>query len=188
VRGAAEALADAGYEVDEGEVPALREANDIWTALAFADINRIMHLLEQMASPDAVAFLKRSFAEVPPADDATWAAKWIERVGVARAWSEFLAKRPLILGPVATEPPFPPGADLTDEWPLSRILRAMRLVLPVNLLGIPAAAVPVGVADGLPQVVQVIGPRYREDACLDAAEVIEERVGTITPIDPIGTS
>jgi amidase len=44
--------------------------------------------------------------------------------------------------------------------------------------------VPVGVANGLPQVVQVIGPRFREDACLDAAEAIEARLGTITPIDP----
>jgi amidase len=30
----------------------------------------------------------------------------------------------------------------------------------------------------------VIGPRYREDLCLDAAATIEERHGTITPIDP----
>jgi amidase len=33
--------------------------------------------------------------------------------------------------------------------------------------------------------VQVIGPRYREDLCLDAAAAIEERVGILTPIDPI---
>jgi amidase len=32
--------------------------------------------------------------------------------------------------------------------------------------------------------VQVIGPRYREDLCLDAAEAIEDQVGIITPIDP----
>jgi hypothetical protein len=32
--------------------------------------------------------------------------------------------------------------------------------------------------------VQVIGPRYREDLCLDAAAALEDRVGIITPIDP----
>jgi amidase len=45
-------------------------------------------------------------------------------------------------------------------------------------------ALPVGVGDGLPQAVQVIGPRYRENLCLDAAAAIEERAGIITPIDP----
>jgi amidase len=44
--------------------------------------------------------------------------------------------------------------------------------------------VPVGVRDGLPQAVRVIGPRYREDLCLAAAAAIEDRLGTITPIDP----
>jgi amidase len=62
--------------------------------------------------------------------------------------------------------------------------QAIRLVVVVNLLGLPAVATPVGVADGLPQSVQIIGPRYREDLCLDAAEAIEARWGSITPIDP----
>ncbi|HKO34151.1 MAG TPA: amidase, partial [Candidatus Limnocylindria bacterium] len=61
---------------------------------------------------------------------------------------------------------------------------AMRMVMAVNLLGLPAVAVPVGVADGLPQAVQIIGPRYREDVCLDAAAALEQAVGTFTPIDP----
>jgi amidase len=45
-------------------------------------------------------------------------------------------------------------------------------------------ALPVGVGDGLPQDVQVIGPRYREDLWLDASAALEEQVGIITPIDP----
>ena len=60
----------------------------------------------------------------------------------------------------------------------------MRMAMAVNALGLPAVAVPVGVADGLPQAVQMIGPRYREDLCLDAAQAIEERLGILTPIDP----
>jgi len=33
-------------------------------------------------------------------------------------------------------------------------------------------------------VVQVIGARYREDLCLDAAAALEGRLGVITPVDP----
>ena len=56
------------------------------------------------------------------------------------------------------------------------------MTMAANARGLPAVAVPVGVRDGLPQVVQVIGPRYREDLCLDAA-VLEDRLGILTPID-----
>jgi amidase len=49
---------------------------------------------------------------------------------------------------------------------------------------VPAVAVPVGRAGGVPLGVQIIGSRYREDLCLDAAEVIEARHGLPTSIDP----
>jgi amidase len=32
--------------------------------------------------------------------------------------------------------------------------------------------------------VQLIGPRFREDWCLDAAAAIEARAGVQTPVDP----
>jgi amidase len=43
----------------------------------------------------------------------------------------------------------------------------------------------VGVANGLPQGVQLIGPMYREDLCLDAAEAVEGALGVLTPVDPV---
>jgi amidase len=58
------------------------------------------------------------------------------------------------------------------------------MAMAVNTLGLPAVALPVGIRDEPPQAVQVIGHRYREDLVLDAAAVIEARVGIITPIDP----
>jgi amidase len=54
----------------------------------------------------------------------------------------------------------------------------------VNVLGLPAVAVPIGLDDDLPTGVQVIGRRFREDLCLDAAEIIEAAAGLPTPIDP----
>jgi amidase len=57
------------------------------------------------------------------------------------------------------------------------------MIVVANFLGLPSVAVPVGEAGDLPQGVQVIGPRFREDLCLAAAETIEDRLGSITPID-----
>jgi amidase len=108
---------------------------------------------------------------------------FMTRQAVLRAWAEFQEERPLIVGPICTEPPGRAGRDLGDGQ-VAKTIRTMRMAMAVNALGLPAVAVPVGVGDGLPQAVQVIGPRYREDLCLDAAAAIEERRGTITPIDP----
>jgi len=44
--------------------------------------------------------------------------------------------------------------------------------------------VPTGVVDGLPMGVQIIGPRFREDMVLDAAQAIEQACGVHTPIHP----
>lgn len=75
------------------------------------------------------------------------------------------------------------GTDLGDGR-VAETIRGMRMAMAVNALGLPAVALPVGTGDGLPQSVQVIGPRYREDLCLDAAAALEDRLGIITPIDP----
>ncbi len=42
-----------------------------------------------------------------------------------------------------------------------------------------------GSADGLPQGVQCISDRWRDDLALAAAADIEAALGTITPIDPV---
>ena len=58
-------------------------------------------------------------------------------------------------------------------------------MMAVPVLGLPAMAVPIGLADGLPMGVQLIAARFREDVCLEGAEAIEARAGAITPIDPV---
>jgi amidase len=105
------------------------------------------------------------------------------RQSLLRAWGEFQERHPLILAPIFTDLPFEVGTDLADGR-VAQTIRGMRMTLAVNALGLPAVALPVGITEGLPQSVQVIGPRYREDMCLDAAAAVEDRVGIITPIDP----
>ena len=108
---------------------------------------------------------------------------FITRHAVLRAWGEFQETHPFIVAPIATDIPSWAGTDL-DEGRVAEDVRTMRMVIAVNALGLPAVAVPVGVRDRLPQAVQIIGQRYREDLCLDAAQAIEDRLGILTPIDP----
>jgi amidase len=89
-----------------------------------------------------------------------------------------------VISPVWALPAFEHGADLDGTAGAGMTLETMRPVLPSNLLGLPVTTVPVGVADGLPVGVQVIGRRFREDQTLAAGEVIEAALGILTPIDP----
>jgi len=105
---------------------------------------------------------------------------------VRRAWTQYQAETPLVLGPVCTEQAFAVGHDQGDAEALRALTRSFRLTVAVNAMGVPSVAVPAGIANGLPQGVQVIGPRFREDLCLDAGEAIEAKLGVLTPIDPKG--
>ena len=49
----------------------------------------------------------------------------------------------------------------------------------INYLGLPAGVVPIGLVEGLPAGVQIVGRRFREDLILDAMAAIEQRVGVL---------
>ena len=185
VRQAAQLLAAAGYVVEEVDPPAIAEATDIWAQLVAADIRAVLlPAMQEMACPDALTFLHHFLALVPESALLSYIQGLAERNRIARAWSQFALQYPLILGPVSTVQPFPIGYDIAGQAQVQELLHSMRLVVSVNLLGLPSVAVPVGLADGIPQGVQIIGPRYREDLCLDAAEAIERQVDMLTPIHP----
>ena len=67
---------------------------------------------------------------------------------------------PLILVPICTGIPSEVGTDLGGEA-VAQTIQDMRMAIAINTLRLPAVAVPVG----LPQVVQIIGPRYRKTSC-----------------------
>jgi amidase len=78
---------------------------------------------------------------------------------------------PLLLTPVSLRRTMRRGDDLAND----DVLASQSALYCVNLLGLPAVVVPVELADGLPSAVQLIGWRFREQACLDAAREIESR-------------
>lgn len=185
VRKAARAFEDAGYAVDEVEPPGIDAA--------------AMALLVMDSTPGVRTVWEQVIAAVSPADTRRFVSAFFEAAGqpdgvateqafitrhvLLRAWGEFQQTYPLIVAPIATDIPRIAGTDL-DEGSVAEDVRTMRMAMAVNALGLPAVAAPVGIEDGLPQAVQIIGPRYREDLALDAAAAIEERVGILTPIDP----
>jgi amidase len=184
VRTAATALADAGYGVEEVEPPSIEAAALLLLEmLNTPDIRALWEMTSALLPHDTRRFLTQFYQVAGDADPLTTMRCFVSRQSLIRVWGEFQETHPLIVAPIGTELPFMAGTDL-EEGGVAKTIGAMRMAMAVNALGLPATAVPVGVADGLPQVVQVIGPRFREDLTLDAAQAIEDRVGIFTPIDP----
>jgi amidase len=185
VRKAAHALEQAGYTVDELEPPGIdAAARALVIMLTTPGIRAVWQQVMPPSLPAPTRRFMSAFFEVAGDPDAVAVEQaFITRQSVLRSWGEFQEHHPLILAPIATDIPAKAGTDL-DEGQVAEDLRIMRMAVAINTLGLPAVALPVGIQDGLPQAVQMIGPRYREDMCLDAAAAIEDHVGIITPIDP----
>jgi amidase len=185
VRRAAGWLAEAGYAVEEVEPPAIEQLAALWRRLVLTDARVLLAPAIDAHGDDglrrAFGFMAATAGEV---DLASFIGGLAERAAHLRAWSVFAAEHPLVLGPVSTDLPFPIGFDTRDQASTDEAMRAQRLLVAVNVLGLPAVAVPTGLAGDLPVGVQVIGPWLREDLCLDAAEVIEARAPVLTPLDP----
>lgn len=186
VRKAGKVLADAGYEVEEVDLPRLIEAAQLWQDMVLTEVTTAMlPMIEPLVSDDARSFLGSTSDLRPTLDFAGYIQAFAQRQSIARDWQVFLDDYALVLGPVFTIRPFEVGYDLKGGKDGDDLTRAARLTVAAgNLLGLPAVAVPVGVAEGLPQVVQLIGGRFREELCLDAAQAIEDSCGLLTPIDP----
>jgi amidase len=182
---AADALAAAGYDLETTMPPDVDQALSLWAELINQDVRQLQPSVEPTASEGARRFLAHVLLTTEPLDIAGYAARWQARQALARRWSVQQEQTPLILAPVCLRQPFAPDADLQSLEEVRRILESMRMVVAVNLLGLPSAAVPTGLdRAGVPLGVQIIGPRFREDLCLDAAEAIERVHGSMVPIDP----
>ncbi len=182
VRAAGAALEDAGYAVEEIEPPMVADARRAWEVFLGYELNGVRPALEEVMSSDAYDFLVRALDLFAAEVAAEYTLMFAQRHTIAGAWQDFQEDYPIIVAPVMTQPPFVIGHDLANP---ADVLEQMRFEVALNLLGLPAVCVPTGVADGLPQGVEVIGGRYREGLCLEAAQAIEDALGVITPIDPV---
>jgi amidase len=179
---AARHLADAGYEVCEVETPDISVAWTLWADLIITEIEILQAVqMRAMASPQFMLAFDSFIKLATVLDGPGYMAALARRARVIREWVMFLERYPLILAPVSVKPPWPVGADLRGDAAVREIFwNDFRFTSAISLLGLPAAATPVGLVGGHPVGVQIIGQRFREDLCLDAAAAIEARVGVLT--------
>jgi amidase len=182
IRQAADHLADAGYAVAEVATPDISVAWRLWADLIATEIETLQGAqMRAMGSADFNRALD-GFVKLAPILDGEGYMKTLAlRARIVREWVMFLEDWPLILTPVSVKPPWGVNADLGGDDAVREIFwNDFRFTSALSVLGLPAAATPVGLVGGHPVAVQIVGQRFREDLCLDAAATIEARVGVLT--------
>ncbi|MEL7139764.1 MAG: amidase [Pseudomonadota bacterium] len=178
---AAAALEHAGYVVEEVPVPPFREAAALNMALWMAEFREAgLPKLEVEGDPDAIEVAGRLLALGAVAGPMEALQR---RVALIRSWQGFLEDWPIVLCPVSAVPPFAAHADLGGEAAFAAVYEAQLIQVALPLLALPGLTVATG-APGRPMGVQLIGPRYREDALLDAGRAIEAAGPKVAPVDP----
>ncbi|WP_067450850.1 amidase [Actinomadura macra] len=193
-RTAAAWLADAGYQVDEVELPLLGEAARLWWQLALTEFAiGLTAEVERVGDPGFRRFFDLMYAvyreEFGEVDLAAFVAGWARRGMLRREMSVFAERYPLVVTPVSGEPPFPLGSDAESVERTAELMGRQWPLMSVPVLGLPALGLPtVPPAGAAPVGVQVIGRPFEEDAVFAAAEVIESRSGLLIPVEPVGAA
>ena len=186
IRQAAAWLADAGYEIVGDRTPGFTRAKELWFEMQMPEFRHYMlPLIEKEGDQGIRSAVRYMLENFPETDVLAYMRALSERARLVRDWSLFLDRVPLVLAPIASEPVYAHGFDVESGARTAALWRECATMMAVPVLGLPAMAVPIGLADGLPMGVQLIAARFREDVCLEGAEAIEARAGAITPIDPV---
>ena len=182
---ARDALADAGYVVEEITPPSLRE-------IAFEGRQALMtesyHLMAEdtakYGSPAIVSVFEQNYRRTPTVEMKPMLEMLARRTFYARQWSVLMAEYPLFLSPFLPVPFYAPGRDAEGAEGLRESIGQGHWSTLGNYLGLPAGVVPAGLgefAEGpKPIGVQILGQRWREDLVVDAMVAIEDRLGTLS--------
>jgi Asp-tRNA(Asn)/Glu-tRNA(Gln) amidotransferase A subunit family amidase len=182
VRTAAEALSRAGFPVEPFRPEGLEEARLLWKKF-FVKTGGILIApmfagREHDISPMLKQFLEWSALE-PSLSAQDVIAAWILRDTLRGSFLQQMRKYPILLCPPAAIPAF---RHRERSWLIDgktvEYLDAWSYTEWFNLLGNPAAVIPVGLSpEGLPVGIQIVGRPWEEEQVLSVAAVLEKELG-----------
>jgi Asp-tRNA(Asn)/Glu-tRNA(Gln) amidotransferase A subunit family amidase len=176
---AANALVEHGFKVEPFRPQGLDRARELWFTIFVQAIAMAMQEpvkgREHETTANTREFLEFA-AMQPPLTGERLLNTLLERDSLRSNFLAEMQKFPILLAPVCSTPAFLHGeGGWGPKYPADYV-RTMSYCQHYNLLGNPAAVVPVGRSpEGLPIGVQIIGRPYKEDEVLAVARVLDEQ-------------
>jgi Asp-tRNA(Asn)/Glu-tRNA(Gln) amidotransferase A subunit family amidase len=186
VRDAARALEHQGFSVRPFRPKALEEARQLWWKFFVRGgamlLDPLVRGRQDQLSPTFLDFLSIAHRE-PPLTATEMLSAWMDCDHVRRKLLAEMENFPILLCPVCAIPAFRHGER---EWDVDgqrlEYLDAMRYTQWFNLLGAPAAVVPVGRSpERLPIGVQIVGRPFEDERVLGIAAAVEASFGYKPP-------
>lgn len=184
VQRGAKALQSAGFEVEPFLPEGLDKARQLWWKLFGVAGGMLLGPMLRGHESELSPILKQFsgwVAEETPHSAQTLLDTWIERDLVRMQIFQEMERFPVLLCPVASIPAFRHGErEWQIEGQIVKYLDAWSYCEWFNLLGMPAATVPVARSkQGLPIGVQVAAKPWEEELVLEVAEIIEAECGSL---------
>jgi Asp-tRNA(Asn)/Glu-tRNA(Gln) amidotransferase A subunit family amidase len=182
VRTAAEALREAGFEVEPFRPEGLGEARVLWKKFFVTAGGMLLRPMFEGRRHDLSPILKQFLewaADELPLTGETLLEAWIGRDILRATFLAQMRKYPILLCPAAAIPAFRHGER---SWKIDgqnvEYLDAWSYTEWFNLLGNPGAVVPVSHSvTGLPIGVQIVGRPWEEEQVLAVAAALEKECG-----------
>lgn len=192
IRQSGAALAAAGYEVEEVELPHVDEAATLFWSLMLTEEGLFGGRSSASSASgidglgdDAVRRSRAStVANFTLLDHAGFVEALARRNAILRDWLLLLERYPVILMPSSWQLPFAVDYDQQGDAANGRLIAAQAPLTAVSLLGLPGLSIPTGTSGGLPTGVQLVAGRFGEERLFASAEAIEAHCPMGTPIDP----
>ncbi|MFZ0294504.1 MAG: amidase [Candidatus Sulfotelmatobacter sp.] len=182
IRTAAEALRSTGFHVEHFQPEGLEAARQLWWEYFVVAGGMLLRPMfngrESDLSPLLEEFLDWCAGE-PVHTGTSLLEAWIERDLLRAQFFAHMQQFPILLCPAAAIPAFRHGERSWQvEGKTVHYLDAWSYTEFFNLLGNPAAVVPVGHSlDGLPIGVQIVGRPWEEENVLAVAAALESQCG-----------
>ena len=180
VRAAAKALTEAGHEVEAFTPSGLERVRELWE-IFFCEAALMVLAAPLEGAERHLPILEAFLARGPRAPRTTlgFIEAWIDRDQARADLLRQMETYRVLVCPVASVPAFRHGER---AWTIDGVsvgyLDAMSYTVWFNILGNPAAVVPVGRSpEGLPIGVQVVGRPFEEELVLHIAATIERACG-----------
>ncbi len=174
------ACKQADYIIEEIEPPQMIRAGEIWMQLLFSETKIFLKEKQHAMITPEMSRLIKMYEHEADAENITLETvmhAMRDRVAIQRNWSRMFNDIDILLLPTSGALPFENDLDFKNPQSVPQILQEQRYLTVINLLGLPAVALPTHIADKTPVGVQLVGAMFNDWFCLDIAENIEQQIG-----------